>query len=104
MLLRIVMEKVFGNRKIAIVREISKIYEEVIRDEISEIIKICDKIKGEIVIVVDGKKEEENINYNEKVEILINKGYSKKDAIHEVADQYNISKNKLYNELLKEDK
>lgn len=98
------MEKVFGNRKIAIVREISKIYEEVIRDEISEIIKICDKIKGEIVIVVDGKKEEENINYNEKVEILINKGYSKKDAIHEVADQYNISKNKLYNELLKEDK
>lgn len=98
------MEKVFGNRKIAIVREISKIYEEVIRDEISEIIKICDKIKGEIVIVVDGKKEEENINYNEKVEILMNKGYSKKDAIHEVADQYNISKNKLYNELLKEDK
>ena len=98
------IEKVFGNRKIAIVREISKIYEEVIRDEISEIIKICDKIKGEIVIVVDGKKEEENINYNEKVEILINKGYSKKDAIHEVADQYNISKNKLYNELLKEDK
>ena len=97
------MLNVLGDRKIAIVREISKIYEEVIRDNISNIIKICDKIIGEIVIVIEGSKEEEkNINYKDKIDELINKGYSKKDAVKEIADCYNISKNKLYNEYIKE--
>ena len=41
---------VFGNRKIAIVREISKLYEEIIRDNIENILKISDNLKGEIVI------------------------------------------------------
>ena len=97
------MLNVLGDRKIAIAREISKIYEEVIRDNISNIIKICDKIIGEIVIVIEGSKEEEkNINYKDKIDELINKGYSKKDAVKEIADCYNISKNKLYNEYIKE--
>ena len=36
------LKDVLGDRKIAIVREISKLYEEVIRDNISNILKICD--------------------------------------------------------------
>ncbi len=97
------MLDVLGDRKIAIAREISKIYEEVIRDNISNIIKICDKIIGEIVIVIEGSKDEDkNIDYTEKINELINKGYSKKDAVKEIADCYNISKNKLYNEYMKE--
>ena len=97
------MLEVLGDRKIAIVREISKIYEEVIRDNISNIIKNCDKIIGEIVIVIEGYKEtNKNINYSDKIDKLINKGYSKKDAVKEVADYYNVSKNKLYNEYIKE--
>jgi 16S rRNA (cytidine1402-2'-O)-methyltransferase len=97
------MLEVLGDRKIAIVREISKIYEEVIRDNISNIIKNCDKIIGEIVIVIEGYKEtNKNIDYSDKIDELINKGYSKKDAVKEVADYYNVSKNKLYNEYIKE--
>lgn len=99
------MLKVFGDRNAAIVREISKIHEEVLRNKISNLIEICDKIKGEIVIVVEGNTDkEEKIDYNKKVKELIKKGYSKKDAVHEVADQYNISKNKLYNELFDKEK
>ena len=61
--------------------------------------KICDKIKGEIVIVVEGYKEEDKqINYQEIINYLLEKGYSKRDAIKEVSDRYNVSKNKLYNE------
>ena len=93
------IKDVLGDRKIAIVREISKLYEEVIRDNISNILKICDKIKGEIVIVVEGYKEEDKqINYQEIINNLLEKGYSKRDAIKEVSDRYNVSKNKLYNE------
>lgn len=93
------MLEVLGNRKIAIVREISKLYEEVIRMNIDEAIKECDRIKGEIVLVVDGCNEkEDNNNYEELISNLIEKGYSKRDAIKEIAERYNVSKNKLYNE------
>lgn len=91
---------VFGNRKIAIVREISKLYEEIIRDNIENILKISDNLKGEIVIVIEGntQEKEDKIDYNNEISKLIQSGYSKRDAVREVADKYNMSKNKLYNE------
>jgi len=48
----------FGEeRKICVSREISKMYEENIRGNISEVIKHFDEkgVKGEIVIIVEGK-------------------------------------------------
>ncbi len=92
--------EVFGNRNIALVREISKLHEEVIRDNIENILKISDTFKGELVIIVEGKTQEETleINYTEEINKLLTQGYSKRDAIREIADKYNISKNKLYNE------
>lgn len=91
---------VFGNRNIAIVREISKLHEEVIRDNIENILKISDTFKGEMVIIVEGNTKEETleINYTEEINKLLTQGYSKRDAIREIADKYNVSKNKLYNE------
>lgn len=95
----ILMEKVLGNRKAAIVREISKLYEEVIRESISNLINLVENIKGEIVLVVDGNHEEvkEEVDYQELVNNLIKKGYTKRDAILEISDKYNVSKNKIYN-------
>lgn len=92
--------EVFGNRNIALVREISKLHEEVIRDNIENILKISDTFKGELVIIVEGNTQEETleINYTEEINKLLTLGYSKRDAIREIADKYNISKNKLYNE------
>ena len=91
---------VFGNRNIAIVREISKIHEEVIRDNIENILKISNTLKGEMVIIVEGNTKEETleVNYTEEIDKLLTQGYSKRDAIREIADKYNVSKNKLYNE------
>lgn len=91
---------VFGNRNIAIVREISKLHEEVIRDNIENILKISDTLKGEMVIIVEGNTKEEmlEVNYTEEINKLLTQGYSKRDAIREIADKYNVSKNKLYNE------
>lgn len=91
---------VFGNRNIAIVREISKLHEEVIRDNIENILKISDTLKGEMVIIVEGNTKEETleVNYTEEINKLLTQGYSKRDAIREIADKYNVSKNKLYNE------
>lgn len=92
--------EVFGNRNIAVVREISKLHEEIIRDNIENILKISDTFKGEMVIIVEGNTEEASleINYTEEINKLLTQGYSKRDAIREIADKYNVSKNKLYNE------
>lgn len=96
------MLEAFGNRKISIVREISKLHEEIIRGSIENVTKIIDDIKGEIVIVVEKKKNNKletiSTNYIELVKEMQEEGYSKKDAIKEVSLKYNISKNKLYEE------
>ena len=100
--LKLILE-IFGNRKASIVREISKLYEEVLRYDIENLIKIVDNIKGEIVLVVEGNKikEEQEIDYSFEINNLIKEGYSKRDAVKLIADKYKISKNKIYN-LVKE--
>lgn len=96
--LKLLLE-VFGNRKAAIVREISKLYEEVLRNDIEGLIENVDNIKGEIVLVVEGNNDiiTEEVNYEEVINKLIDEGYSKRDAVKLTAQRYNISKNKIYN-------
>jgi 16S rRNA (cytidine1402-2'-O)-methyltransferase len=94
------MLEVFGNRKIAIVREISKKFEEIYRGALSDIITETVDIKGEIVIVIEGNKDE--IHYDltplEHIEALLEDGVSEKDAIKMVAKMHNINKSDLYKE------
>jgi 16S rRNA (cytidine1402-2'-O)-methyltransferase len=93
-----------GDRKAGLVREISKIYEEAIRGKLSEIsIKIKQKkVKGEVVLVVDGYKKELIRGFTEddiKRELvsLLKQGISKKSALKIVLYRYDIGKQKLYN-------
>ncbi len=95
--------EILGNRQIAIVREISKKYEEVIRDNIENIIKNIDTIKGEIVIVIDGNKEikkYENMSIMEHIKLYIEDGLTSKEAIKKVAQERNIPKSEVYNEYI----
>ncbi len=46
------MLDIFGNREIALCREITKKHEEIIRGNIDEVLEISSNLKGEIVIVV----------------------------------------------------
>ena len=95
------IKEIFGNRKISIVREISKKYEEVIRDNVENIIKTVENIKGEIVIVVEGNIEEktfENLTIIEHINIYIEDGLQPKEAIKKVAKERNIPKSEVYNE------
>ena len=70
---------VFGDRKIAVVREISKLYEEVIRGRVSEVISLADNIRGEIVLVIEGN----NISSIRTIDgKSINKGSSEYNDLH----------------------
>lgn len=57
------MYSYFGDRRIAIVREITKIYEQVIRTTLKQAAETYSEnpLKGEIVLVVEGKAEEKTV-------------------------------------------
>lgn len=97
------MLDIFGNRQIALCREITKKHEEINRGTIDEILLVVDDMKGEMVIVVEGSHEIEEVQVfeqtiEEHVNEYIDKGMSAKDAIKEVAKQRNVSKNVIYQE------
>lgn len=95
------IKEIFGNRNIAIVREISKKHEEVIRDNVENILKTVENIKGEIVIVVEGNKEIksfENLSIKDHINIYIEDGLNPKEAIKKVAKERNIPKSEVYND------
>jgi 16S rRNA (cytidine1402-2'-O)-methyltransferase len=95
------MLEVFGDRNIAVCRELSKIHEEVCRDKISNVIPLIDSMKGEFVIVVEGNKDTvdySNLDVVEHVKMYVDDGMSEKDAIKLVAKERGVAKSIIYNE------
>ena len=98
------MQKTFGDRKLAVARELTKKFEEILRGKFSNILdQLTDKkIKGEFVIVVEGAVKEQIIpqkSLKEEIENLQKQlGITSKEAIKLVAAQYNIPKRKVYGE------
>lgn len=93
------MYEVLGDRKAVIARELTKIHEEYIRGTLSELCNVGE-LKGEIVVLVEGKhKEEKEIDFvllKEEVDKLVKEGSTAKEAIKEVSKKHNVSKNELY--------
>ena len=98
----------FGNRKIVLAREITKIHEEFIRGNLEEIVQNPGEIRGEFVIVLEGAKnfpeefsEGSSENFIDFCKNLIETGTDKKSAIRETAKRFNVGRREVYNEILK---
>lgn len=102
------MKEVFGGeRKIALVRELTKIHEEVLRFTLDEAVEYYNENnpRGEYVVVVDGAKIGEgeevwwkNLSQIEHVDEYIKNGMSEKDAVKQTAKDRNVPKREIYNE------
>lgn len=95
------MLEILGDRNVCLCRELTKKFEEYIRGTISEIIPICETLKGEMVLVVEGYTQDikENITLEDCMPLIeekINEGLSTKEAIKVVASENNINKKELY--------
>ena len=96
------LKEILDNRKIVLAREITKIHEEFIRQDIDVLIEKAKDIKGEIVLII-----EENINFSNENKLnnlsiqdhykyYENNGYEKKEIIKMIAKDRNVSKNEIY--------
>ncbi|MCL5023197.1 MAG: 16S rRNA (cytidine(1402)-2'-O)-methyltransferase [Nitrospirae bacterium] len=98
------MEEIFGQRYLALVREITKIHEEVLRGRLADVLQMlrAATVAGEYVIIVEGKKREE-VSFEDaldEVRALMKKGKGRKEAVKMISEQYGLSKKELYDRSL----
>lgn len=101
--------KYLGDRRIALIKELTKIHETVERTTLSE---ACEKYsaqtpKGEFVIVIEGSTEpkQKEVNLDEAVALakgLVENGMAINDAAKEIAKETKLKKGDIYKALLGE--
>ena len=102
------MYQVLGDRKITLARELTKIYEEVIRTTLSQAVALFEEKapKGEFVLVVEGMVEEEqSLTFEQALELiqaLVDKGEPLSKAAKDVARQTGFKKGERYSRFLAE--
>ncbi len=94
-----IAQEIFGNREMAVVREITKIYEETITGTAQEIIDVFSQKepKGEIVFIVSPPTE--IITTDIDIDSLLRQKLSQqplKTVVKELVDIYKLNKNEVY--------
>jgi 16S rRNA (cytidine1402-2'-O)-methyltransferase len=94
------METGFGNRKIAVCRELTKKFEEVYRGSISEAISAFESPRGEFVLVLEGAEHVEEVVSKELIVSTMEEwaleGKSTKDLVKEAVAVFSVKKNEAY--------
>ncbi len=102
------MLEVFGERRVALCRELTKLHEEVIRLPLSDAALEWkeEAPRGELVLVVEGAGESEaEGTLEEALQELLEMGYRKKEAIELIAGERGVPKREVYQAALRlEDK
>lgn len=102
--------KSLGNREIAVVRELTKIHEEVIRTDLESAAEKYsrEQAKGEFVLIIEGARavEEESLSIEQAVSYakeLVKDGESKTNAAKQASKESGFKKGDIYKYLLEED-
>ena len=103
------MLKIYGNRKISITRELTKIYEDIITGDLENMENLIYErqlknkpLKGEIVIIINGYTKSKNISI-ETVRVSIKKKlqkFSLRDTVNLTINETNFSKKLIYDEAI----
>jgi 16S rRNA (cytidine1402-2'-O)-methyltransferase len=102
------LHELLGDRRAALVREISKIYEEARRGVLSELAEsVRGGVKGELVLVVEGSSGERGPSiglpdWRERAADLAAEGVSSKEVVKIVAEEYSVPKNEVKSFLFQE--
>lgn len=95
--------EILGPRQAAVVRELTKLHEEVIRGSLSELAENAarSETRGEIVLVIGQADESVRVENGsnslaDRVKTLENEGLDRKDALKKVAREFGIGKSEAY--------
>lgn len=104
-MLRALHERFGADRHVAVCRELTKTYEEVIRGTLRELLQWAEnnEVRGEIAVVVAGAPEQEPGKPEDHVAAvneLISQGIRLKEAVAAVAEEARVSKRELYSAVL----
>ncbi len=98
---------VFGNRQAVVARELTKLYQEILRNDLVSLISQLEKktsLKGEYVILIEGNKD---LNVNKidnnilnKINVLL-KTKSVRSVVNILFKETDLPKKLIYNEVLK---
>lgn len=98
--------EVFGERRAVLARELTKVHEEFLRGKLSELLERLDEVRGEFVVLVEGRQPSEvaapEETISEVVEKFLAQGLDKKSAMREASKRFNVSRREIYNALLKD--
>ena len=105
------LKKVFGNRKISLCRELTKLNEEVLRMTLDGAIAYYEENqpRGEYVLIMEGASKEEqkanafwaNMDEMQHVQYYLDSGMGKSDAIKAAAKDRGVGKSDIYNIVMK---
>ena len=102
------LKEILQDRKIVLARELTKIHEEFLRENIDSLLEKIENLKGEMILVIEGKKQEENTENNlnnltlgEHYNYYKKQGFDKKDIIKKIAKDRNVNKNEIYMKFVK---
>ena len=98
----------WGDRRIVLARELTKVYEEFFRGNITQALSWLKQKppRGEFTIIIEKGQQREDcpeISAFEKLKQLLKQGEDKKESLKKVAKEYNMSKRELYRYLLDEE-
>ncbi len=102
-------EHLGSGRFAVIARELTKKFEEVLRGTLAELARLVEdrEIRGEFCLIISGADKQEietetekpwweNISLAEHVDLLVNRGYTKNEAIKETAKERKLPKREVY--------
>ena len=101
------MIAVFGDRQAVITRELTKVYEEIVRAKLSDVLKHLKQktVKGELTVIVHGASKEplkQDIDTTEYLKnLMLHKGLTKKEAIAAAAEELGLPKKEVYSASLR---
>lgn len=95
------IQEIRGDVKIALGRELTKLFEEIVVDNISDVLNhFEDGIKGEVVCMVYAEKESELADIEFKINELKSKGFKAKEISVILSTLFNLNKNDIYKRIL----
>lgn len=91
-----IIQQVAPNIKIAIGRELTKMFEEIVIDDIGKVIEhFSSEIKGEFVAMTYAQEKDELSKIKDKIDILKEQGFKSKEISIILSTLYNLNKNDI---------